>query len=251
GNHEMLADDFNDPQADLAGAYRDRPAEENSETLFAAAFVSPENGPAPPAGNEGKPFRENVYSFDRGPVHIVALNNTYDVSSHPDRLGGYREGWLPQEQIDWLDADLGAARAAGQEQLFVFLHEPAFPCGGHLGDGMYWDGRLPEVLAMRERFWNVLMKHRVGVTGYGDEHNYSRLRVDTRLDPAYTVPIWQIISGGVGAPFYAQDHEAPWADHVAAFSAVQHFCILDYSANGVAIEVYDSFGRLMDRAQLN
>jgi hypothetical protein len=251
GNHEMLADDFNDPERDLKGAYRDRAGAENSESLFAAAFVCPENGPPPPEGNEAKPFRESVYSFDHGPVHITALNNTYDVSSHPDRIGGYREGWLPQEQIDWLDADLTAARDAGQQAIFVFLHEPAFPCGGHVGDGMYWNGRLPEVLAMRDRFWNVLMKHRVGVTGFGDEHNYSRLRVDTRVDPSYTVPIWQIISGGVGAPFYAKDTEAPWAEDVAAFSAVQHFCIFDYSAAGVEIEVYDSFGRLMDRAQLD
>ncbi len=251
GNHEMLADDHSAEDRGLTSAYRDRSGAENSETLFAAAFVCPENGPPPPPGNEAKPFRESVYSFDHGPLHIVALNNTYDVSSHPELYGGYREGWLPQEQIDWLSGDLAAARAAGQQEIFVFAHEPAFPCGGHLGDGMYWNGRIPEMLAMRARFWNTLMEYRVGVTGFGDEHNYSRLRVDTRVDPAYTVPVWHIVSGGVGAPFYAQNLDAPWAEQVAAFSAVQHFCILDYSAAGVMIEVFDSFGRLMDQAPLD
>ena len=251
GNHEMLADDFSAPDRGLTSAFRDRAGAESSETLFAAAFVSPENGPAPPPGEGAQPFIENVYSFDAGPVHVVALNNTYDVSSHPDRFGGYREGWLPDEQLAWLDDDLAAARAAGQKEIFVYAHEPAFPCGGHSGDGMYWGGRRPEVLEMRGRFWRILMEHRVRIVGFGDEHNYSRLRVDERMGPNYTVPVWQIVSGGVGAPFYAQEMHLPWADKLSAFSTVQHFCVFDYSAEGVRLEVYDSYGRLLDEDELD
>ena len=251
GNHEMLADDFSDPERGLTSAYRDRAGAESSETLFAEAFVSPENGPAQPPGEGVQPYGENVYSFDIGPVHVVAMNNTYDVSSHPDRFGGYREGWLPDEELAWLNDDLAAARAAGQQEVFLYAHEPAFPCGGHSGDGMYWGGRLPDVLEMRARFWRILMDHRVRVVGFGDEHNYSRLRVDSRMGPNYTVPVWQIVSGGVGAPFYAQELDLPWADKLSAFSTVQHFCIIDYSAEGVRLEVYDSYGRLLDEDLLD
>ena len=250
GNHEMLADDFSAEDAHLTTRYRDRAGPESSESLFAEAFVNPENGPPPP-GPASPPFRENVYSFDVGPVHVVALNNTYDVASHPAELGGYREGWFPDEELAWLDADLSRARARGQEQILVFAHEPAFPCGGHAGDAMYWGGTKPEVLAMRDRFWEILMRHGVRAAMFGDEHNYSRLRLDERLGEFYRTPVWQIVSGGVGAPFYAADPDLPWSHLVQAFSAIQHFCLLELGPEGVCLTVIDSTGRILDSSDLD
>ena len=249
GNHEMLQDDY----PDIGGGYgfRDKKGPINSETLFAEAFVNPENGPAAPAGENRPPFTENVYSFDIGPVHVVAMNNTYCVATDPEEMDGYREGYFPDEEIAWLDGDLAAARAAGQQEIFLFTHEPAFPCGGHSGDGMYWNGEKPEMLAMRDRFWTVLMRHRVRAVFFGDEHNYSRLRLDSRLDDFYAVPVWQIVSGGAGAPFYNFETQLPWSPLVAAFSAVQHFCLIEASAQGVRIKAIDPFGRLVDEAELN
>lgn len=251
GNHDIVCDDFSGPDEWVGSVYRDRAGEESSERIFAATFVNPENGPPAPTATPDKPFRENVYSFDFGPVHITSINSNYDASSDPARFGGYREGYVPPEQLDWLAADLAAARAAGQREFFVFTHEPAFPCGGHAGDAMYWNGQIAEQLTMRNRFWSILMAYGVRAAGFGDEHNYSLLRVDERLGDEYTTPVWQIVSGGVGAPFYARDRDVPWSRYLSRFSAVQHFCILDFSAAGARLEVYDSFGRLLDEARLD
>lgn len=256
GNHEMLAD-FMPVDEGHRGMppFRDKEGPLNSETLFAEAFVNPVNGPAAPVDGMGKkfipPFEENVYSFDWGPVHIVALNNTYDVASHPEDLGGYREGAIPDEQLDWLDADLAAARERGAAEIFVFAHEPAFPCGGHAGDGMWWHGKRPEMLEIRERFWNILQKHGVRAAMFGDEHNYSALRVDSRVGEEYYQPVWHIVSGGVGAPYYAKDATVPWAEHVNAFSPIQHFCRIEVRPEGVTLSAIDAHGRVIDSRPLD
>jgi hypothetical protein len=247
GNHEMLADDFSGGKG-LTRAYRDKAGPENSESVFAEAFVNPLNGPPCKPGEPT--MLENVYSFDRGPVHIVVLNNDYFVSSHPDSFGGLREGWLPDSQLDWLKTDLAAARERGQREIFLFAHEPAFPNGGHSWDGMYWGGVIPEVLDMRQRFWDILMDYRVRVVGFGDEHNYSRLRIDSRLGDQYREPVWQLVSGGAGAPYYAQEKDLPWSHLVSSFSVLQHFCLLEFRAEGVILEVYDSWGRLIEQTEL-
>lgn len=256
GNHEMLADFFPADEGQKGKPpFRDRAGDENSESLFAAAFVNPENGPEAPLDASGKrespPFKENVYSFDWGPVHVVAMNNDYDVASHPEDLGGFREGSIPDEQLDWLDADLSAARKRGAQEIFIFAHEPPFPCGGHAGDGMWWNGERPEMLDVRRRFWNILQSYGVRAAMFGDEHNYSALRVDTRLGDEYQQPVWHIVSGGVGAPYYAKDESLPWAAHVDAFSTIQHFCRIEVSAEGVILSAIDAHGRVIDRRPLN
>jgi len=257
GNHEMLADFFRGETIEYTGKppFRDRAGAESSESLFAEAVVNPVNGPRPPAGPRGKKippsFEENVFSFDWGPVHMVAMNNTYDVSSHPDELGGYREGAFPAEQLDWLELDLAAARAAGAAEIFVFAHEPAFPCGGHAGDAMWWDGEIPEILEIRDRFWDILQRYGVRAAMFGDEHNYSLLRVDERMGAQYSQPVWHIVSGGVGAPYYAKDTSVPWGAYINAFSPIQHFCRIEVSREGVMISALDARGRVIDERPLD
>ena len=83
---------------------------------------------------------------------------------------------------------------------------------------------------MRTRFITLLGKHRVAALITGDEHNYSRLVLDERMG-AFTKgvehPVTQLISGGAGAPWYAQDFNAPWAAQVSTFDLRQHLIIID------------------------
>ena len=116
---------------------------------------------------------------------------------------------MDDRQLTWLRDDLMSARARGIEHLFVLGHEPGFPCGGHAGDAMYWNGKIPAVNAMRTRFWTILGEAEVVAYLCGDEHNYSRLRVDKDLVPGMARPVWQIVSGGAGAPFHVQDASVP------------------------------------------
>ena len=248
GNHELLSDAWS------VGWMSDRAGQENSETLFARAVVNPRNGPA--AADGAPPYEENVYSFDRGPVHFVVLNTNYAYRSRPWRTDhpayprGHYEGEVTDAQLAWLDEDLSRARARGADHLLVFAHEPAFPNGGHVHDAMYYSGRFAAVLERRRRFWSLLVKHRVLAAFFGDEHNYSRTRVDSDIDPTFTKTVWQIITGGAGAPFYAQDRTVPWVDNVERFEHGHHFVMLDIAGDRVTLEARDAVGQVRDRVVL-
>jgi len=232
--------------------YLPRPALEAGEVLFAKHFVNPENGPLP-AAPEIPPYRETVYSFDWGTAHFVMINSNYYQKGGGEKaadLPGQLQGELRAEQLDWLEADLQAARERGQKHLFVFSHEPAFPNGGHAHDGMWWNGQRPEILAIRERFWKILCTHQVVAAFFGDEHNYSRTLIDHRVDPEFDFPVWQIVTGGGGAPYYSQDKSVPWADAVKAFYPLTHLCLLDVDGEEVRLTVLSEAGLIIEQVDL-
>ncbi|MBT8493949.1 MAG: hypothetical protein KJO07_12925, partial [Deltaproteobacteria bacterium] len=150
GNHEQVI------EAHQPGWALPLRAERRAEESFAEHFVNPRNGPKP-RRPDAPTFMENTYSFDYGTVHVASITSNYwfrshdALKDHPAGDRGHREGWVPTEVLDWLDRDLADARKRGQRHLFVFTHEPAFPNGGHAKDGMYWHGKEPHVLAMRDR----------------------------------------------------------------------------------------------------
>lgn len=247
GNHEALIDAWSD------GLSIDKAGEASAEARFAARFVNPEHGPAP-EGPAAPPYAETVYSVDVGDVHLVMLNTNYWYASDPghERFGGggNREGFLMDGQLDWLEADLAAARARGAKHLLVLGHEPAFPVGGHREDGMWWEGAIPEVNAMRERFWSLLARHEVVAYVSGDEHNYSRSLIGPETVSGAERPVWSIISGGAGAPYYAQDTPEVYADRVEAFSAQQHFTLWTFDGERVRLEVIGLTGATIEDVDL-
>ena len=249
GNHEQTLKSW------ASGWQSGYQGEESSEGVFAERFCNPRNAPTPTEPGEPS-FDENVYSVDYGPVHVAVVNTNHWFRSHLDRAdhpggpGGRREGELAQVQLDWLDRDLAAARERGARHLVVGTHEPAFPAGGHTGDAMYWGGKIPAMLEMRDRFWAILVEHEVLVTFYGDEHNYQRLRVDSRLDPRWTRPVWHVVSGGVGAPYYARNESLPWSPFVEVFSVQQHFVMVTFDDDSAWLEAWSATGQLLDRVDL-
>lgn len=251
GNHEALIDVWQ------KGWAADR-QEGSTEDIFAEFFVNPGFGPVEePARINGAPtFEENTYSFDYGNAHFTAVNTNYWyrshrlIDGHPAGEGGFREGWISDESLAWLEADLSAARERGQKHLFVFTHEPGFPNGGHSRDGMYWHGEIPEVLAQRQRYFQVLGRYQVAAVVNGDEHNYSRLEVDSSLIEGMEHPVVQLISGGAGAPYYAQEMELPWAHRVAAFDPRQHFVRFIIDGDDVRAEAVAIGGEIIDRFEL-
>ncbi|MEO0322658.1 MAG: metallophosphoesterase family protein [Myxococcota bacterium] len=245
GNHEALLDVW-------ANGWAAAQTEPSAEGLFAEAFVNPTGSPEAAPG--APPYRENTYAFDLGSAHLVALNSNYRYRSHPGQDGhpagpeGNREGWLDDATLAWLDADLAAAREAGQQHLFVFAHEPGFPNGGHVQDALYWNGEVPEVLAQRAKLYGILGRHGVTAIVHGDEHNYSRLLVDAEtLGAPMERPVWQLISGGAGAPYYAQDRELPWSAKVAAFDTRQHYLRFLVDGERCTVEAVSREGGRIDR----
>ena len=229
----------------------------------------------------GPDYDETVYSFNRGNCHFISINTNYwftgvmydgtTVRFPSDQegtaialrlLGGNREGYVLPYQLEWLEQDVAAAEADENiDWIFVFSHEPAFPNGGHLYDAMFWgepgkghegglnDASVPlgDVIDMRDRFWSVLARSpKVVAFMCGDEHNYSRTLIDSDINPGFAHPVWHIVSGGAGAPFYAQDKSVPWVDKVAAFAPVNHYCVFDADRESVSLRVYAANGALLD-----
>lgn len=225
---------------------------------------------------KGPPYEETVYSFNFDNVHFVAFNTNYwytgvyygsreNVNLALQIAGGNREGYVMEKQLAWLKGDLDAAQNDEYiDWIVLFAHEPAFPNGGHLGDAMYWAGsdekgglndpQVPsgDVIDMRNRFWGLVSSYSKSlVVLFGDEHNYSRTYVDDSIHPDYRYPVWQVTSGGAGAPFYGQDTSVPWTDKVRRFTSVPHYCLVMVHGKEVQLEVWTRSGRLVERVVLS
>jgi len=227
---------------------------------------------------KGPSYEGTDYSLNFDNIHFVAFNTNYwhtgvyygsreEVNRVLELVGGNREGYVMERQMAWLKRDLDAAqRDADIDWIVLFAHEPAFPNGGHLRDAMFWgrsgrghegglnDARVPsgDVIDMRNRFWGLVSSYSKSlVVFFGDEHNYSRTYVDESVHPDYRHPVWQIISGGAGAPFYGRDPSAPWTAQVRHFTSVPHYCLLDVQGKRVELEVWARTGRLVERVVLS
>lgn len=218
----------------------------SAEEIFRSEMSNPTNGPQLPADSKDATYCENVYSFDYGNSHFVMLNNDYkSLGAVP---GEREKGKIVGRQLEWLQQDLESASARGLENIFVFFHEPAFPNGGHLDDSMFYKGDEAYVQP-RNEFWRLLCRYNVVAVFNGHEHNYSRMLVDESLDKSFSKPIWQIITGGGGAPFHPQERP-PWRESVKIFSSRQHYCIVAVGGQKVRLRVYDLAGNLIDKADL-
>jgi 3',5'-cyclic AMP phosphodiesterase CpdA len=257
GNHESLFDSYNDAQANQQ-IQIDRTGERSAEAVFASEFVNPNNGPEPEAAGL-PPYKGAVYSFDYGNSHFCQLSSDYWYSSNPDQYGGNRSGRLLDGQLRWLEADLKAARQRGLKHLFVFVHQPAFPNGGHVQDSL-WGGGNPTDTAIRDRFWQIVSDAKVTAVFSGHEHNYSRTLIDANTpihkdgttNSNFKNPVWQVLQGAAGAPFYTQDNSVPWHSQVKSFvSPTWAYSIISVRGNQVMLETYSYTGELIDRAELS
>ena len=296
GNHEQVGDYFKVADPEKEGEhlllFAGRSGETSAEAGFAAEFVNPpgsvydfsapqpeKRAPGLGGAETGPTHAENVYSFNYGNVHFVALNSNYwfsglkewehssrkyaDLTGNNialERFGGNREGYMRPNQLEWLERDLQAAQSDRNiDWIFIYLHEPPFPNGGHVRDAMYWgtpgkgelggyndlEAPLGDVIDMRDRFWTTVARYdKVLAVLCGDEHNYSRTRIDANA--LYPSPVWQITSGGCGAPFYVQDKSVPWVDNVEAFAVSKHYCLFTVRGKQITLEVYGDTGQLLD-----
>ena len=109
-----------------------------------------------------------------------------------------------------------------------------------------------DVIDMRNRFWKLISSYpKVLAAMFGDEHNYSRTYIDDSIHPDYAHPVWQIVSGGAGAPFYGQDPSAPWTDAVRHFTSLPHYCLFRVSGREVRLEVWSRSAELIEEIVLS
>jgi 3',5'-cyclic AMP phosphodiesterase CpdA len=134
-----------------------------------------------------------TYSFNIGGCHFAVLA-AYTMFQHNS---------ISNQTIKWLDEDLQKARARNLK-LFVVSHPPAFPGGGHMWDALpfydpdyncegYDDRFGIDRRRERDRFWNILKKHKVVAYLCGHEHNIQIQNVEG---------VWHIVSGGLAPTLY-------------------------------------------------
>ena len=172
--------------------------EQSAEAAFAREFVNPRNGPVP-ADVRRPTYSENVYKFQYGPVLCVAFNNNYwwTTNESVEKFGGSPEGYIMNDQMEWIEKVLRQAESDRTVRyILLYAQEPIFPCGGHTGDAMWWNGNNnyrahavdPEsghvrptgegMIQVRNRFWKaVSTSSKVAAVLAGDEHEYHRFLI--------------------------------------------------------------------------
>jgi hypothetical protein len=276
GNHETLVDYYSS-----GGSYLllDKEGEKSAEVIFANEFVNPTNGPEPdnvaantPPGKSLPPYQESVYYFDYGNSRFVVMNNNYWWSTQPEKYGGNLEGYVLDDQMAWLTEVFSQTKADDSiKHVFLFAQEPLFPVAGHSRDAMWYSGGAPEhndgfsrtyVIERRDEIWRAFVGTGKAVAGnFGDEHNYSRTYIAQDKDGNdFEYPVWQIISGGSGAPFSMLETPAylaafglpplPWSDNVMKFSTQMHYTLFKIDGSKVMLEVYNIDGHLIDSLEL-
>ncbi|MBU1746932.1 MAG: metallophosphoesterase family protein [Chloroflexi bacterium] len=258
GNHEAVTDLYDD--GSHYGIEFDKAGDDSAEAIFAATFVNPANGPEP-AVSGAPPYRENAYYFNYGNSRLVVMNNNYWYSTDPEEYGGNLEGYVLDDQTAWLkQVFAGAAADPYIQHVFLFTHEPPFPNGAYDSTSMWYNGGDPAqndgidrtyVVQRRDEVLRAFVETGKAVGVFcSHEHSYNRLLISSVLVPDLARPAWQVISGGAGATFTAQNTTVPWAAHVRAYSTQRHYCLIQVDGARVTLEVYGITGDLIDEAVL-
>jgi len=272
GNHESLNHIFADSGMWMSV---DRfPYEtESSEVIFARHFVNPKNGPESEDDSpydprrsmpDFPPYSETAFYYSYDNVVIVSLNSNYwyapSTSAIPN-TGGNPHAYIMDKQLAWLESVLDRFESDENiDHIFITIHTPFFPNGGHVSDDMWYNGNNDirpyvngvradkGIIERRDELLLLLMDRSSKVRGMltGDEHNYSLLE----LTPGINIypddydkekiqisrPLWQINNGAAGAPYYGKE-DTPWMDHLRAFSTQNALILIHVHGMSIKVEV--------------
>lgn len=246
----------------------------SAEKIFADEFVNHMNGPVSedaslydpdPNTRDFPSYKENVYSYIYGNTAMIVLNSNYWYAPESDKIGltsGNLHGYIMDNQLKWLENTINdLENNVNIDHIFVTQHTPAFPNGGHASDDMWYDGDntfRPNIagkdvekgiIERRDEYLKILLSSsKVLAILTGDEHNYSRLRLDDKTDiyPEnwdkeelyFHRTIWHICNGSAGAPYYGQE-QLPWSNSVEKFSTQYALCFFEIDGKSVNITVQD------------
>jgi 3',5'-cyclic-AMP phosphodiesterase len=182
-------------------------------------------------------FNRTVYYLDYENSRFFMLNSNHTGENH----------LIDSTQRNWLLRNLNQ-----KQQNFVFLHEPAYPFGPHIGSSL--DAKSTE----RDAFWKIVDTANVSVVFVGHEHFYARRHINSVFNPEYKNNIFQVVAGSCGAPLYtaiAGNLVSKLDNHKKFLRtanvnvkpiAVYHFAIVDVDGNKVKTTVYNVKGKIID-----
>ncbi|MCF8331477.1 MAG: metallophosphoesterase [Bacteroidales bacterium] len=277
GNHEAVTANFVKNSEEYGIAVDRFPFETaSSEAIFAEQFVNFENGPESEDGADYDPvmekhakpdfpsYRENVYSYTWDNVAMIVLNSDYWYAPTPQYIpvsSGNPHGYIMDNQLLWLKQKLKSMDSdSAIDHIFITIHTPPFPNGGHAKDDMWYDGNnkirpyvngKPHekgIIERRDEFLDLVINKSSKTRALlcGDEHNYSRLLINDSM-PCYpetydkprlkiTRDFWQLTNGSAGAPYYSQQ-KLPWSGNVKIFSTQNAFILFRIEGRKIDAEV--------------
>ncbi|MCK5847531.1 MAG: hypothetical protein KAG84_08830, partial [Bacteroidales bacterium] len=274
GNHEAFLKLFGEPSKYIA--VDNYPFETMSaEAVFADYFENPSNGNITEDGSSIDPnddkidfpsYDKNLYSYTYGNTAMIVLNSNYWYTPNHriiPHIGGNAHGYIMDNQLEWLRKQiLDYENDKNIKHVFVTIHTPVFPNGGHAKNDMWYGGNneirpyangkaaKKGIIEQRDEFLDILVnrssKFRVLLTG--DEHNYTRLHIDnnSKIYPddwkgdriKFDREFVQIVNGAAGAPYYAQE-KLPWSSDLEKFSSQYALVVFNINGDEIEIEVFN------------
>jgi len=212
---------FFDVERDLLATHPIAPVfgnHESVDTTFFDGLLS-----APTFAGQPHPY---YFSFDWGQVHIACLDSFEGPTDL--LLGGARRPEVTDEQAQWLDADLAAAKGQGK-QLFIMIHQGAFSHG--IGSAPH--GGLADV---QNKIVPLMTKHGVLAMFAGHDHYYQR---------GHEGCIDYVVTGAGGAEMYEPDPNAPGV--VKTFQDVSYVAVTVDTTGVASAETKDALGNVIDQ----
>ncbi len=273
GNHEALTRTFSSGEAYNISVDRFPFDTESAESAFARNFVMPRSSLLSEDGAVYDPsentvdfpsYSENVYYYTYDNVAVVVLNSNYFYAPSTQLISfssGGLHGYIMDRQLEWLDRTIaGLESNPAIDHVFITVHTPFFPNGGHVQDDMWYGGNNQYrpyvagsalekgIIERRDQLLDIIVNRSKKVIAVltGDEHNYARTKINPDMDiypDSYFFrkiklkrTIYQINNGAAGAPYYAQE-ETPWTPWVSGFTTQNALVLFHVRGDEIEMEV--------------
>ena len=273
GNHEEVMYAWALPGGDSYSIDKFPYDEVSAEAIFAENFVNPLNGPDSEDGASYDPnkrsidfpsYKENVFYYTYDNVAMIVMNSNYWYSPtalHVKDIGGNIHGYIMDNQLMWIETTLNNLENDDNiDHVFITIHTPFFPNGGHVADDMWYtgnndmrpyiDGKPVEkgIIERRDELLDIIINKSEKVVALltGDEHNYCKTHITPETDiypEGWEKPrlerkrsIYQVNNGAAGAPYYAQE-ETPWTPFTTGFTTQNALVLFHIDGEKIQMEV--------------
>lgn len=272
GNHEAYNYYFKDTISGNSFYIDHFPFKDDSgESLFQDNFTLPENGPVSEDNSSYDPnpdeqdfpsYKESVYWYAYDNLAVIALNSDYFYAPRGLQItSGNLHAYIMDNQLEWLKKTVKQLEKNDDiDHIFLTIHTPFFPNGGHVKDDMWYNGNNLSrgsvngtafkngIIERRDQLLDIIVnksKKTVAIMS-GDEHNYNLLTITNDM-PRYPEnyphkklklarTFYQINNGAAGAPYYAQE-KTPWSDNVRNFSTQNAIVLIDVDGKKINVRV--------------
>lgn len=175
-------------------------------------------------------YGKTVYYLDCGKFRLFMLNTDYPKELHI----------VSDKQLDWVKANLNTEGG----NLF-FMHEPPYPTGANIGFS------LDKNPLQRAKLWNLIDSAFNPMVFCSHEHNYTRRHIDSSFNTTvgktafrFDKTVYQLTTGGFGAPFYKQYESKKNVD--VSPIVENNFLVVDINGTEISVKAYNLEGKLLD-----